>query len=611
MEGTEVRDQGSGVTLSLLLLTSQLLPGQLQSQERPPTSDEVVAIAAFDDPYAAPPCESWRTAPLHSQVLAQGGVRQSTWFTKLLEGRPCRGVTLLLSVFCLNFSLAQSENCADKPYTLEVTQVGEEPNNAPVGLVGGGNLEYQDDIAVFSDGACLQTNGLSLQAPELRYDQKSGILEAQNLEAQTPRYRFWAADGRVEGKLLRAKGIRATTCKCGDNLRLRSDSLSFDTDSGEIVLEESQLEVYQFGLARFNRLSFKPDATLAQTLGLEGDDNDLASLLPLRLYFDQGLNVGVEKLNLALIPNSGLRTPVKFTVLATALGSSQPTLKVGIEAGEDDAHIYLDGTASPSGLSSLGVFEKGPVYVTHDIANQRFAFRVQKPLAFDSVTFTPFGQIAQEKSVAGLAYGGELRYHLETQDGPFGLHLEPYVFGAWYDQASPYQALGGQFSAFYLGDFKLGISYSLNSNFGLPRFWLEGREAVQKLSASYGFGDTTAGFEYNFLAAQTSANIRQGFKQDFGEIWTEGWLRYAQGQWLRQELIVGLKPNPLRCTDSFSLSPTLGYDFSRQGLSRAGLELHYADCCLIWKLGYSQVILPNLAQDEVAAGKWTFGLELR
>lgn len=517
-------------------------------------------------------------------------------------------ITFVFSL--LSFGFAQSESCADKPYTLEVTQVGATENTAPVGLVGGGNLEYQDDIALFSDGACLQTNGLTLQAPELRYQQKSGVLEVENLEAQTPRYRFWAAKGRVEGKVLEAKGIRATTCKCGDNLRLRSDTLRFDTDSGEILLEESRLEVYDFSLARFNQLRFKPDSSLAQTLGLGDSDTNLGDLVPLRFYFDQGLNVGLEGFNLGLLPNSGIQNPLKFTVLATALGSSLPTLKVALEAREADARIYLDTTANANGPESVGIFEQGPIFVTHDTAEEHFAFRLQQPFGFGDFSLTPFGQIARDKTEQGLAYGAELRYRFETQNDHFKLHLEPFVFGAWYDTPRSYFSYGGQFSLGYSADFKLQASYTLVHNSNASRFWLEGRDPANKLDLEYNHQDTQASFGYDWLNLQTKANFHQGFLQDFGEIWAEGWLRYAGG-WQRQELIVGFKPNPLSCTDSFSLSPMLGYDFSRQGISRAGLELHYADCCFVWKLGFTQVFFANLAEDEAAAGRWTLGLELR
>ncbi|MCX7783804.1 MAG: hypothetical protein N2318_09210, partial [Meiothermus sp.] len=40
--------------------------------------------------------------------------------------------------------------CAEQPYTLET----------PEGLAGGGNLEFDGEVAIFSDGACLETQGL-------------------------------------------------------------------------------------------------------------------------------------------------------------------------------------------------------------------------------------------------------------------------------------------------------------------------------------------------------------------------------------------------------------------------------------------------------------------
>jgi hypothetical protein len=87
-------------------------------------------------------------------------------------------------------------------------------------------------------------------------------------------------------------------------------------------------------------------------------------------------------------------------------------------------------------------------------------------------------------------------------------------------------------------------------------------------------------------------------------------LSNGRDDWERRELVVGFTPVPLSCTYDLNLTPFLGYDFLRQGVSRWGLELRYADCCFIWRLGYQEI---RLAQHpgEVANGKLTFGLEIR
>lgn len=508
------------------------------------------------------------------------------------------------------FGFAQSQEpaCADQPYTLEVTQLGSGLGSA---LVGGGNLEYQDDVAYFSDGACLQTQGIRLQAPELRFDPKTGILETHDLEVQTPRYRFWAKTGIVKGNILEASGIRATTCKCGDNLQVRSDSLSFDTESGEVVLEQSQLEAYGFGLASFSHLRFRPDAPLNEALGLGSAESDLASLIPLRLYFDQGLNVGVEDFNLALLSNAENRTPLRFSILATALGSSLPSLKMGFSTNQDDGYARISATVNQASTDTLAVVAKGPVFFTFDTVNQQYAFRIKQPFVYEGILLTPFAQAAYDHGLQGLAYGAKISHLSEQQQDNFRLRFEPFVSAIFYDDSEPYVALGGRFSIVYSADYNLEVAYSGVITSRSPRYWLEALDVPTQFKGAFQYQNTDARIEVDFLKEQTSAGIHQKFQTDFGEFWAEGWLRYRSGVWQRQELLVGFKPNPLTCTDSLSLSPTLGYDFSRQGISRAGLEVHYADCCFVWKVGYSQVFFPNLAEDEVATGRWTFGLEIR
>jgi hypothetical protein len=45
-------------------------------------------------------------------------------------------------------------------------------------------------------------------------------------------------------------------------------------------------------------------------------------------------------------------------------------------------------------------------------------------------------------------------------------------------------------------------------------------------------------------------------------------------------------------------------------VSRWGLELRYADCCFIWRLGYQET---RIAQEpsETPHGRLVFGLEIR
>jgi len=502
--------------------------------------------------------------------------------------------------------------CSEQPYTLET----------PEGLAGGGNLEFDGDLAVFTDGACLQTKGLSLRAPELRYDQQSGELTAQQIEVETPRYRFWAEAGQVKGRVLQARGIRITTCRCGDDLRLMSERLSFDTQSGEVILEESRLEVYRLGLARFEAMRLNANRTLEENLGLQAD----ALPFPLRLDFDQGLNLGLSGFPLLEPGVFSGQFSSRLTLLALRLGSPDPILRLGLWGQAAGRRGWLELDLKPSGPASRGEVVDGPMFFVHDSEKGRFAFGLKRAFQLDRFTLTPFGWIAQDwpdgtpaSQVQGLAAGAELRYNLEVQEGPFRFRLEPFGVLGFYDQPQQYLAYGGYAEGRYEGAFALKLGYTWIIEPTPGRFWLERREATQTLSGSLSYQHIRLEASHNFLLDQTQTSLRLGYPQSYGEIWAQlntCWncvgktLSNGRDDWERRELVLGFTPVPLSCTYDLSLAPFLGYDFLRQGVSRWGLELRYADCCFIWRLGYQEV---RIAQhpDEIPNGKLTFGLEIR
>ncbi|WP_297852069.1 hypothetical protein [Meiothermus sp.] len=507
--------------------------------------------------------------------------------------------------------------CAEQPYTLET----------PEGLAGGGNLEFDAEVAIFSDGACLQTKGLLLQAPSLRYDQGSGELTAQQFEVETARYRFWAEEGRIKGQVLQARGIRATTCRCGDDLRLLSETLRFDTQSGEMVLEESRLEVYAFGLARFSELRLEPDRPLGENLGLApAGAGDAPLALPLRFDFDQGLNVGLNEFPLPDSAGVAGKFSTRLTLLGLRLGSPDPILRLGLAAQEKNRRASLQLDSKPSGFASRGEVVDGPLFFVHDSELGRYAFGLKKAFALERFTLIPYAWVAQDwrdgtpaTQEQGLAAGAELRYAFEVQEGPFRFRLEPFGVLGFYDQPQQYLAYGGQAEGRYEGEFALRVGYTWAIESTPGRFWLERREAAQKLSGSLQYQNVRLEAEHDFLKTQTEASLRIGFRQDYGEVWARlhtCWncvgktLSNGRDDWERRELVVGFTPVPLSCTYDLNLTPFLGYDFLRQGVSRWGLELRYADCCFIWRLGYQEI---RLAQHpgEVANGKLTFGLEIR
>ncbi len=506
--------------------------------------------------------------------------------------------------------------CAEQPYTLET----------PEGLAGGGNLEFDGEVAIFNDGACLETKGLLLQAPSLRYDQASGELTAQQIEVETARYRFWAKDSRIKGQVLQASGIRATTCKCGDDLRLLSETLRFDTQSGEMVLEESRLEVYAFGLARFSELRLDPNQPLGENLGLTPAGAEAPLALPVRLDFDQGLNVGLSEFPLPDVGGRSGKFSTRITLLGLRLGSPDPILRLGLAVQENNRRASLQLDSKPSGVASRGEVVDGPLFFVHDSELGRYAFGLKQAFALERFTLVPYAWVAQDwpdgtpaSQTQGLAAGAELRYTFEVQEGPFRFRLEPFGVLGFYNQPQQYVAYGGQAEGRYEGDFALRVGYTWAIESTPGRFWLERRETTQKLSSSLRYGGLGLEAEHDFLKAQTEASLRIGLMQDYGEVWARlhtCWncvgktLSNGRDDWERRELVLGFTPVPLSCTYDLNLTPFLGYDFLRQGVSRWGLELRYADCCFIWRLGYQEI---RLAQQpgEVTSGKLTFGLEIR
>jgi len=516
-------------------------------------------------------------------------------------------------------SPAPPEKCQNKAYTLETSQ----------GIAGGGNLEYDGNTAIFSDGACLSTKGLELQAPDLRYDQASQTIQAQDIEVQTARYRFWANTGLIGGKVLLAEGLRITTCKCGDNLRLVSQKMRFDTDSGEIILEDSTLEFNRFGLARFARLAFSPEEPLAASLGLASADSNVLALLPVRLDFDQGLNAGVEEFP---VPGSGefsSRFPLRLTLMGLNIGSPQPGFRFGFSVRETGRKARFLVENQFGALNIYTLLRDGPVLFISDTKEQHYAFGLLKSWVIEGFTLSPFGYAAKDQAEQGLSVGAEVKYSVEALQGPFRLRLEPFVVGALHEKPPGYLAYGASIEGRYDADFAFRISYSWSQENIPGRFWIEQREATSLISGSFAYEGLNLQAKYDFLSSETIGSARYSSRQDFGELWVQydfcvdcyGKITRTDGlqDIERRELQLGFNPNPLNCTEKLSFSPTIGigYDFGRPGtpgkglgLTRAGLEVRYADCCFIWKFGYQYIFTPQIPGENVT-GKLTLGLEIR
>ncbi len=165
--------------------------------------------------------------------------------------------------------------CGERPYTLETEE----------GLLGGENLSYDGEVLVLEGRACLEREGLYLEAPLLRYREGEGLegrglrgeaqgwrLEAESLEGKTlygarlekgrlkaraerlflespprgqgvelesPAYRVRAEEASFTREEARLKGFLATPCPCGEEVRLRMEEARFDPATGELLGEAS------------------------------------------------------------------------------------------------------------------------------------------------------------------------------------------------------------------------------------------------------------------------------------------------------------------------------------------------------------------------------------
>jgi hypothetical protein len=243
---------------------------------------------------------------------------------------------------------------------------------------------------------------------------------------------------------------------------------------------------------------------------------------------------------------------------------------------------------------------------------------LQQIFRYGGLTLTPFAAIASELeqrtgkpplTTKGPSLGGELRYRLQLHEGAFGFRLEPFSLFTLYD-APFYWAYGGLLEARYEAGFSLRLAYEHSENFENrdSRFGFERRNPKSLVSAAFTHQSISLQASYDFLLFESKASARYGFGLEDGELWTEGRIRFTEGNWTQQELVLGFNPRPLDCTYSYSLSPKLGYDLLRQGFSRLGLEARYADCCFVWKLGYEAVLIPQNSDDS---GRFVFGVEIR
>ncbi len=477
--------------------------------------------------------------------------------------------------------------CGTRPYTLEL----------PMGLAGGEALRYRGGVLELSR-ACFEGEGLAFEADKLRFDKRTGRIEAEaprgkargwafsartlrgteralvflevrfarkgvsleaaraelrgeavrlfDLDAEAYGYRFRAERGRLVGERFVAEALQATPCRVGEALLLRGERTVFDLKAGRLRFEESALSYYGLCLAHPKRLLL--DARRPPKLAL-----------PLRLAYGDGLTLGVEGFPLFEegVPLGAERT--RLTLLGEGLGGRRSRLRVGVSSPEASFSLALGEDAFALNFRAPGVrsqvFEDGRGYLE---------LRPDAPLA-------PFALAYSGPAEAGVAAGVYARTRLDV--GPFT--LRPYLRLALAPGEAPWAAVGGRAEG-RLGPVRLWLSGT--ARLGEPAgFWADLLEAERlRFRATYG----AFSLVYALHPAAGQAWLELAHRGPFEARARVGFGRLSD----RQELVLAYRaPNP--GPGGLSVSPRLGYDFGLGRLSRLGLEVAFADGCLVYRIG--------------------------
>jgi hypothetical protein len=517
---------------------------------------------------------------------------------------------ILLGFALLSWGLASS--CQDQAYTLET----------PEGIAGGGAISYNGTIAVLSQGACFESPGLIIQAQQLSDNQETGLITLDQLEAITPHYRIRARTGTVQNGIFTAQGILLTTCTCGSNLRFLSQSAQFDVQTGQLILNQTQIGLYRLVFGQIEEV--KVDTRTGTIPGLM-QNGQIAS--PLVIGYNQGLSLGLANFP---IPGTGadLGTfPVSLTFYGSGLGGFNPTLNLGISGVQGAASGGFSLTLAPSGISGSFQVQNGDVSMSG--GGGLFSALLEHSWSWNSVTLTPFARAAEEApslpsestNVQGLSLGvflgSQLTQSIHLAQQNVQLSENPYAVLTAYNDYPTYLAYGFNLT---LSDGPLSLSYALGSENRPSLFEFERHPAQSILSGSLSLGRLHLTGSYTFFSSSgPGTTVQQLFQGQASYDWTlapgtvqtQAYLDWSQGVLSWAELRFGFQPNPLQCAGGLSLAPSLGYDLLGHRLSRWGLVANYADCCFIWSLGYEDVLVPRPYGATGAGGNFIFGLTLR
>ncbi|GAA6754958.1 hypothetical protein Thermus77420_04320 [Thermus thalpophilus] len=531
--------------------------------------------------------------------------------------------------FLLGLTLASP--CGQRPYTLETEE----------GLLGGQEMSYDGEVLVFEGQACLEREGLYLEASTIRYLEAEGTFQGEELQGEiegwrlrakalegkelkgvvlergrlrveaervgleaptqalgvlltAPAYRVRAEEATLTREEAKLKGLLATPCPCGEDLRLRMEEATFLVATGELKGEATLglwgLEV-PLGEATANA-NRRPE--LSSPLVLGGTDSG-------------GWSVGLQDFPLPRPGEEIGRWGRRITLLATGLGVGQEALRLGFR--EDEMRValqlgYAPGASAWAGDLFLGFSPDPP-----DADTPRLEARYTPSLRLENLTLRPFLRYAETARSQGTTVGLEGGYRETLKEGPFSLTFSPSLLFAFYPFTpyAPYLALGGSLEGLFReGDLSLRASYAgrLEPLSPMPPFTFEHRDEFQRLSLEGRYGPFGLRYTLENPLGQRLDRLEGEF-QDPGL----GTFRLGYVRGSLEEVRLGYAmPLPERtCCQALWLSPEVG--LNGEGITRLGLTFRYYDGCFAYEVRWQNILKGQYG--EATGQSLSFGLSLR
>ncbi len=534
-------------------------------------------------------------------------------------------------VLAMLLGLALAAPCKERPYTLETEE----------GLLGGREMTYDGEVLLFEGEACLERQGLYLEAPVIRYLEGEGTFQAEGvkgeaegwrLEAQalsgkdllgvrlargrlraeaqrlrlesplkgegilleTPAYRVRAQEGSFTREEAWLKGFLATPCPCGEDVRLSMEEALFSVATGELKGEASLglwgLEI-PLGEAKANA-NRRPD--LRSPLVLAGTDTG-------------GWSVGLQDFPLPKPGEEIGRWERRLSLLATGLGTPQEALRLGLREGSRGAEVRFGYTPGVQAYWDDLFFAATPTPPEAD--TPRLEVRYTPSLRLDNLALNPFLRYAETGRSQGTTVGLEAGYRETFRQGPFRFTLAPSLLLALYPFTpyAPYLALGGSLETLYQeGELSLKLTYAgrmepLNPT---PPFTYENRDEFQRLGLGVQYGAWALRYTLENPLGQRLDRLEGEF-QDPGL----GTFRLGYVRGSLEEVRLGYAmPLPQRtCCQALWLAPDLG--LNREGFTRLGLTLRYYDGCFAYEARWQNVLRGQYG--EGTGQSFSLGLSLR